>query len=257
MQESEHLNKIIKFLAKRDFASLDKTNLRKIGVEKFDMLILLGNSSIKVAETAAIAFHEGLANKILISGGYGHSTYFLYNNILKHPIYKNINIKDLSEAEIFLQILTKHFNISNEDILLESNSTNCGSNAIESLKILSSNDLQPKSILIMQDPILQRRSEASFRKVFGGNFEFYSYASFIPLVQGNHEILEYCDESCLQFCDLDRLLSLVMGEIPRLADNEDGYGPRGRNYIIHVDIPQDIVESFEKLKISRENYIRS
>lgn len=39
-----------------------------------------------------------------------------------------------------------------------------------------------------------------------------------------------------------------MGEIPRLNDDENGYGPRGKNFISHVDIPQDVKYAFEELK---------
>jgi len=31
-----------------------------------------------------------------------------------------------------------------------------------------------------------------------------------------------------------------MGEVPRLRDDEQGYGPRGRNFIVHVDFPAEI-----------------
>lgn len=31
-----------------------------------------------------------------------------------------------------------------------------------------------------------------------------------------------------------------MGEIPRLTDDADGYGPRGKNFIAHVDIPTEV-----------------
>lgn len=34
--------------------------------------------------------------------------------------------------------------------------------------------------------------------------------------------------------------SLLWGEIPRLTDDADGYGPRGKNFIAHVDIPTEV-----------------
>lgn len=39
-----------------------------------------------------------------------------------------------------------------------------------------------------------------------------------------------------------------MGEIPRLSDNVDGYGPIGKNYIDHVDIPNEVEKAFVELK---------
>lgn len=40
--------------------------------------------------------------------------------------------------------------------------------------------------------------------------------------------------------DIDRYVNLLMGEIPRLADDADGYGPRGKNFIAHVDVPTEV-----------------
>ena len=45
----------------------------------------------------------------------------------------------------------------------------------------------------------------------------------------------------------DRFIDLIMGEIPRLKDDENGYGQRGRNFISHVDIPLNVLESYERL----------
>lgn len=39
-----------------------------------------------------------------------------------------------------------------------------------------------------------------------------------------------------------------MGEIPRLTDNAEGYGPHGKKFICHVDIPENVQEAFELLK---------
>ncbi|MGN1179681.1 MAG: hypothetical protein ACI4SD_00600 [Suilimivivens sp.] len=47
-----------------------------------------------------------------------------------------------------------------------------------------------------------------------------------------------------------------MGEIPRLRDNEDGYGPKGKNYIAHVDIPVEVESAFEKLRVLYADHIR-
>lgn len=46
--------------------------------------------------------------------------------------------------------------------------------------------------------------------------------------------------------DIDRYLTLLLGEIPRLSDRSDGYGPLGKNYIAHVDIPARVTAAFEE-----------
>ncbi len=45
--------------------------------------------------------------------------------------------------------------------------------------------------------------------------------------------------------DMDHYLSLLLGEIPRLRDDEEGYGPRGANYLAYIDIPQAVEESYQ------------
>jgi hypothetical protein len=39
-----------------------------------------------------------------------------------------------------------------------------------------------------------------------------------------------------------------MGEIPRLSDDSDGYGPHGAGFIAHVDIPAEVLTAFTYLK---------
>ena len=47
--------------------------------------------------------------------------------------------------------------------------------------------------------------------------------------------------------EIDRYISLLMGEIPRLSDDENGYGPRGKDFITHVDIPDEVRKAFDEL----------
>lgn len=48
--------------------------------------------------------------------------------------------------------------------------------------------------------------------------------------------------------DIDRYITLLMGEIPKLTDDENGYGPKGTSYIAHIDILEDIKNAFLSLK---------
>lgn len=50
---------------------------------------------------------------------------------------------------------------------------------------------------------------------------------------------------------LDRYVSLLMGEVPRLTDDADGYGPAGRDFIAHVDVPPAALRTVDHLKESR------
>ena len=46
----------------------------------------------------------------------------------------------------------------------------------------------------------------------------------------------------------DKYIELLLGEIPRLRDDKDGYGPNGKDFIAHVDIPAEVETAFGKLK---------
>ena len=56
--------------------------------------------------------------------------------------------------------------------------------------------------------------------------------------------------------DIDRYLTLLLGDVQRLSDNEDGYGPKGKGYIAHVDVPEEVEKVFVDLKKEFEDKVR-
>lgn len=56
---------------------------------------------------------------------------------------------------------------------------------------------------------------------------------------------------------MERYLTLLMGEIPRLRDDAEGYGPRGRGFIAHVDVPEEVERAFEFLRAQFPEYVRA
>lgn len=56
--------------------------------------------------------------------------------------------------------------------------------------------------------------------------------------------------------DMERYVSLLMGEVPRLTDDAAGYGPHGAGYIAHVDIPEEVQMAFTLLKEQFPHLIR-
>ena len=45
----------------------------------------------------------------------------------------------------------------------------------------------------------------------------------------------------------ERYIQLLMGEIPRLRDDHNGYGPKGKAFIAHVEIPESVEGAFSFL----------
>ena len=50
--------------------------------------------------------------------------------------------------------------------------------------------------------------------------------------------------------DIERLIELVLGEIPRLRDDENGYRPRGRDFITHVDLAVEVEMAWSRLIVA-------
>lgn len=240
------INRISSFLARRDIDELSAFALQKLcPVPQVDVLVLLGNSILYTTSIAAKAYHENLCKTILISGGIGHSTKFLYENIIKSPLYNSIDFCGRAEAELFFDILTRFHAVDASDIIVENRSTNCGDNAIKSVEILKEKQIAYDTMLLIQDPTMQLRSYASFLKYTGKNVKVINYAPFIPVVDEN---LKLVNSHIDGIWNEARFFELLSGEIPRLRDDELGYGPKGKNFIVHVDIPSDVEKGDRELR---------
>lgn len=258
-EHADDLNNISSFLAKKDIDRLESRFLKKkFGIEQADLLILLGNSIIYSAELVAEAYQNKAVKKILIIGGVGHSTQYLRDNVRDHTVYSGINVRNRSESEIFKDILVKYQNIDEKHIIIGSKSTNCGENAEEAYDLITSMSTQPKKIILMQDPTMQLRSYASFLKVWGKTSDttFINYPPLIPFLRISNGRLRLLDYGLENLWGIERLISLILGEIPRLYDDENGYGPNGKGFITHVDIPADVMNSYERLLPVYRDYLK-
>lgn len=63
-------------------------------------------------------------------------------------------------------------------------------------------------------------------------------------------------EEIWEMWDINRYISLLMGEIPRLSDDVNGYGPKGKDFIAHVEIPQEVRGAFDELSRTYPELIR-
>lgn len=245
------INTIAQFLAVRDLDDLSCGDLIKhFGIMQADMLILLGSSILHTVEQAAKAFNTGIAKELMIVGGIGHSTEILRENVNSHSQYAKLPVSEKPEAEIFKEIMVNYWEVPEEKIMIENRSTNCGDNAIRALEVLHNNKRMPESIILIQDPTMQLRTHASFLHSWSNikNTIFINYPSFVPrLVEIDGEAVFEISGTIHTPWTLERFLSLLMGEIPRLLDNEAGYGPLGRGYIAHVDIPEHVMLAYERL----------
>lgn len=249
------INSIIRWLARRDLPSLARgVGPASWGGQEADAILLLGGiSQPEYAETVAAAIRDGAAPCVILVGGVGHSTPRLRAAVAAHSRFGDIATDGRAEAEILFDILTRHLGVPASAVALcETASTNCGNNATLALAGLrASGRPHPERVILVQDPLMMRRSHESFAHEWRDTgCSFASWAPEVPLLQPSTAIsstagLEFVDARHASVWGLEPFLELVMGEVPRLRP--DGYGPRGKGFIGHVDVPEHVQAAFDAL----------
>lgn len=236
----KYLNTLADFCAPRDLAELSKIALKeKYGIDRVSVCVLFGATVLAGADLLAQAVKEDLAEHYMIVGGEGHTT-----PTLRGLIHDEIGIPTDSkpEAEILRAYLLKQFGV--EIPLIETKSTNCGNNVTNCLALLRENGVSPNSILIMQDATMQGRMDAVFRKHFTGTI--INYPTYEVRVIEKNSALAF-DREIHGMWTMDHYIDLLMGEIPRMTDDENGYGPNGKNYQAHTDVPAEVTDAYREL----------
>ncbi|GBR21476.1 YdcF family protein [Asaia spathodeae] len=205
---------------------------------RIDLICLAGNGVLACVDHAAsLARHHGCL--LLITGGVGHSTPPLTAALAARLDCAPSALAGLSEAELVSRLITADALVPRDQIILETRSTNTGENAAFTRDTLEELGLTPHHIELIQDPLLQRRTEATFRHVWQDKqTRFFSSPPFVPRLGEALTTASWTEE---------RYLSLLLGEIPRLHDTPDGYGPNGKGFIGHVEVPQDILVQHQAL----------
>ena len=116
-----------------------------------DLLLVLGSNDERVGVYAAELYRQGLAPKVLFSGGAGRFTEGLRG----------------TEAERFAAA-AEAAGLPPEAILLETRSTNTGENVRFSREILQETGLHPQSIIALQKPYMERRTLATLEAQWPG-----------------------------------------------------------------------------------------
>lgn len=238
------INVIGKFCGLRDIEQLARSALlEKYGFEQADVFVLFGGSILAGGDILAQAIKDNISKTYVIVGGSGHTTETFRQ--LVHSEYPEIETTGLSEAEIFQYYLQQVYGCKAD--YLETQSTNCGNNITNLLDLLQVNNTPWKSIILCQDASMQKRMDAGLRKYAPADTMIINYASYHAHVAWKGEKLEYT-ESIHGMWDMERYVNLLMGEIPRLTDDVNGYGPAGKGFIAHVDVPDDVRLAFENLQ---------
>ncbi|WYZ39672.1 hypothetical protein EsH8_IV_000013 [Colletotrichum jinshuiense] len=282
----ESLNQFFSSLSNRH------TELGTIGQQPTDVIVFCASSVLSLADdvfsackssgvgTGSTINLDGRNTVLVLCGGIGHSTPFLYDAVARHPSYSAIfeEIQGKPESRVLQLIAERWFGIQAFDVgsdearilpddkdkllvVVEDRSANCGANASESQRVLEACGVySPRSIVVVQDPSMSRRTVATFEKCYEGKSDasprVVSWPTFTPKVSvktaNEGQIvgdalaqLVYVEDSSRigwtsGLWSMERFVDLLIGEIPRLRDDENGYGPKGKRFLVHVDIPESV-----------------
>ena len=241
---AQNINILGNFCGKRDVAELTQEQLKtSYGIEQADVMVLFGGSIMCGGDVFADAMRNKIAKTYVIVGGAGHTTETL--RVKMHTEFPCIETDNLSEAQVFAKYLKHQYGL--EPDLLECNSTNCGNNITYLLDLLKEKGVSFKSIILSQDATMQHRMEAGLRKYVDDTVQIINYAVYSAKVIVKNNLLAY-EKEIWGMWDMERYISLLMGEIPRLSDDENGYGPNGKDFVAHVEIPMAVRNAFAELK---------
>ena len=137
--------------------------------------------------------------------------------------------------------------------MVEDRSTNCGENARFTRQMLEHNGIAHRTGVVVQDPTMQRRTMATFARVWQDDPRaptWYSAPGGSPVLCNGRDGVTFSGKEA-GLWPVGRYLALILGELPRLADNPQGYGPLGKGFIAHVDIPPHIAQAWQTLRDDR------
>jgi len=182
-------------------------------LEKADCLLVLGSHDTRVAEYAARLFLQGLAPYIIFSGGLGNLT----TGVFKKP-----------EAEIFADIAMAR-GIPEDKIIIENKSTNTGENVRFTKEILKQRGLDFKSFILVQKPYMERRTYATFQKIWPEK-EFIVTSPKISYEDYPNDIISR-----------DQVINIMVGDLQRIKIYPD------QGFQSYQEIPAPVGEAYEKL----------
>ena len=182
-----------------------------------DAILVLCSHDKAVAERGAALFLEGWAPLLIFAGGLGAITRHLW---------------DEPEADQFARIAVE-MGVPTDRILVENRSTNTGENILFTKQLLAERHLDLRKFLVVQKPYMERRSYATFRKVWPEKELLVTS----PQVSMDDYLNGYSHDTL----SADDVISIMVGDLERIRV----YPAKG--FQIHQDIPADVWDAYEEL----------
>ena len=180
-------------------------------------ILVLCSHDTAVAARGAELWLAGWAPWLIFSGGLGAITRHLWSE---------------PEADQFARIAIE-LGVPADRILIENASTNTGENVQFTRRMLAARGLDPASFIVVQKPYMERRSYATFRKLWPEK----------PLVVTSPQVSfdEYLTKYANSELSKDDVISIMAGDLQRIRI----YPEKG--FQIAQEIPDDVWAAFEEL----------
>lgn len=241
MSLAEGVNILGDFCGRRELVELSRKELyEKYGISQTDVFVLFGGSILAGGDVLAQAIKNNIARSYIIVGGQGHTTGTLREHMRRE--FPDLLTEDMSEARLFSAYIQRKYNCCVD--YLEEKSTNCGNNVTNLLALLREKKLPHRSIIMTQDASMQARMDAGMKKHAPEGTQIINYAAYRAETELTDGKLYYKEE-IRGMWEMERYVSLLLGEIVRLRDDAQGYGPCGKDFIAHVDIPDEVEAAFD------------
>lgn len=186
-------------------------------LEKADVIMVLCSHDTIVADRGARLFLEGWAPLMIFSGGLGAITRHLWPD---------------PEANRFAQIAIE-MGVPEDRILVENRSTNTGENVQFTREMLAARGIDPASFILVQKPYMERRTFATFNKVWPGKV--------VMVTSPRLSLDEYLARYSHQSLTPEDVIGIMVGDLQRIRE----YPARG--FQIPQHIPDDVWEAYGEL----------
>lgn len=177
-----------------------------------DLLLALGSHDVRVAERAAELYLAGFAPLVAFSGGRGRLT------------------EDWpeTEARVFARI-ARYLGVPDEHVLVEDRSTNTGENVRNTRALLRERGIEPRQVIVVQKPYMERRAYATVRK------QWPEVEVLVTSPQISFKEYPNADIS------KDEVIPIMLGDLQRIPI----YAERG--FQIKQEVPDEVWEAYERL----------
>jgi uncharacterized SAM-binding protein YcdF (DUF218 family) len=182
-----------------------------------DVILVLCSHDTAVAEYGAQLWLDGWAPLLIYSGGLGAITKRLWQE---------------PEADQFARIAIG-MGVPADRILIENRSTNTGENVKLTRALLEAKGLDPARVILVQKPYMERRSYATFEKVWPGK----TLVVTSPPASFDEYLARYSNSAL----SADAVIGIMAGDLQRIRL----YAQMG--FQIEQHIPDEVWAAFEEL----------